>query len=209
MRRLIALLSLALSLLFVCVGVHAQAADQSLLKSALDQLASHPQVRADFEQKRENPALATPQVSRGKLLFVIGHGMLWQTTDPYQETLALTGARTARVDDQGHLQTVRNGDRGVAQVSQMLQGMLAGKPDEALRQFNVQAEGTPAKWTLRFTPKQARMARVLTSITLDGGQFLDGIGIALQSGENTAIRFSNTRAAGSLSELEQRALGSP
>jgi hypothetical protein len=209
MRRLTALLSLALPLLFVCVGIHAQAADQSLLKSALDQLASHPQVRADFEQKRENPALATPQVSRGKLLFVIGHGMLWQTTDPYQETLALTGARTARVDDQGHLQTVRNGDRGVAQVSQMLQGMLAGKPDEALRQFNVQAEGTPAKWTLRFTPKQARMARVLTSITLDGGQFLDGIGIALQSGENTAIRFSNTRAAGSLSELEQRALGSP
>jgi len=209
MRRLTALLSLALPLLFVCVEVHAQAADQSLLKSALDQLASHPQVRADFEQKRENPALATPQVSRGKLLFVIGHGMLWQTTDPYQETLALTGARTARVDDQGHLQTVRNGDRGVAQVSQMLQGMLAGKPDEALRQFNVQAEGTPAKWTLRFTPKQARMARVLTSITLDGGQFLDGIGIALQSGENTAIRFSNTRAAGSLSELEQRALGSP
>lgn len=209
MRRLTALLSLALPLLFVCVGVHAQAAGQSLLKSALDQLASHPQVRADFEQKRENPALATPQVSRGKLLFVIGHGMLWQTTDPYQETLALTGARTARVDDQGHLQTVRNGDRGVAQVSQMLQGMLAGKPDEALRQFNVQAEGTPAKWTLRFTPKQARMARVLTSITLDGGQFLDGIGIALQSGEKTAIRFSNTRAAGSLSELEQRALGSP
>jgi outer membrane lipoprotein-sorting protein len=205
MRRLIALLFL----LFVCLGVHAQTADQSLLKSALDQLASHPQVRADFEQKRENPALATPQISRGKLLFVIGHGMLWQTTDPYQETLALTGARTARVDDQGHLQTVRNGDRGVAQVSQMLQGMLAGKPDEALRQFNVQAEGTPAKWTLRFTPKQARMARVLTSITLDGGQFLDGIDIALQSGENTAIRFSNTRAAGSLSELEQRALGSP
>lgn len=205
MRRLIALCSL----LVACLGVHAQAADQGLLKSALDQLASHPQVRAEFEQKRENPALATPQVSRGKLLFVIGHGMLWQTTDPYQETLALTGTRTARVDDQGHLQTVRNGDRGVAQVSQMLQGMLAGKPDEALRQFNVQAEGTPAKWTLRFTPKQSRMARVLTSITLDGGQFLDGIGIALQNGENTAIRFSNTRAAGSLSELEQRALGSP
>jgi outer membrane lipoprotein-sorting protein len=205
MRRLTVLFCL----LFVCLGVHAQASDPTLLKSALDQLASHPQVRADFEQKRDNPALATPQISRGKLLFVIGHGMLWQTTDPYQETLALTGARTARVDDQGHLQTVRNGDRGVAQVSQMLQGMLAGKPDEALRQFNVQAEGTPAKWTLRFTPKQARMARVLTSITLDGGQFLDGIGIALQSGENTAIRFSNTRAAGSLSELEQRALGCP
>ena len=205
MRRLIALFAL----LAVCLGAHAQAGDQNLLKSALDQLASHPQVRADFEQKRENPALATPQVSRGKLLFVIGHGMLWQTTDPYQETLALTGTRTARVDDQGHLQTVRNGDRGVAQVSQMLQGMLAGKPDEALRQFNVQAQGTPAKWTLRFTPKQARMARVLTSITLDGDQFLEGIAIALQGGENTTIRFSNTRVAGPLSELEQRALGSP
>ncbi|HEY9133780.1 MAG TPA: outer membrane lipoprotein carrier protein LolA [Dyella sp.] len=205
MRRLFALFAL----LCACVGLHAQAADSALLKNVLDQLASHPQVRADFEQRRENPALAAPQISRGKLLFVVGQGMLWQTQDPFQETLALTGSRTARVDEQGRLQTVRSGDRGVAQVSQMLQGMLAGKPDEALRQFDVHAEGTPGQWTLRFTPKQARMARVLTSIALEGGPFLDGIDIVLQSGERTQIRFSHTREAGSLSQLEQRALGSP
>lgn len=205
MRRLFVLFALLCS----CAGLHAQAANTGLLKSVLDQLAGHPQVRADFEQRRENPALATPQISRGKLLFVVGHGMLWQTQEPFQETLALTGARTARVDEQGRLQTVRGSERGVAQVSQMLQGMLAGKPDDALRQFDVQAEGTPAQWTLRFSPKQARMARVLTGITLEGGQFLDSIDIALQSGERTQIRFSNTREAGSLNELEQHALGSP
>jgi hypothetical protein len=205
MRRLFVLFALLCS----CASLHAQAANAGLLKSVLDQLAGHPQVRADFEQRRENPALATPQISRGKLLFVVGHGMLWQTQEPFQETLALTGARTARVDEQGRLQTVRGGERGVAQVSQMLQGMLAGKPDDALRQFDVHAEGTPAQWTLRFSPKQARMARVLTGITLEGGQFLDGIDIALQSGERTQIRFSNTREAGSLNELEQHALGSP
>ncbi|HEX7816157.1 outer membrane lipoprotein carrier protein LolA [Dyella sp.] len=205
MRRLIALLTL----LIAACALHAQAQDPALLKQVLDQLASHPQVRANFQQTRENPALAAPQVSQGKLLFVIGHGMLWQTTAPYQDTLALTGSRTARVDDKGQLQTVRNGDRGVAQVSQMLQGMLAGKPDEALRQFNVDAQGTSTQWTLRFTPKQARMARVLTAITLNGGQFLEGIDIALHSGEQTHIRFSDTRKAGALSALEQHALGNP
>ena len=195
------------SLCLASLGLHAQ--DNALLEQVLAKLGSHPAVRADFEQTRSNPALAAPQVSRGKLLFVIGHGMLWQTTDPYRDTLALTGSRTQRVDDQGQLQTVRNGDRGVAQVSQMLQGMLAGKPDDALRQFHVEADGTMAKWTLRFTPKQARMARVLQSISLEGGEFLDGIDIALASGEQTRIVFTQTRPAGPLDSLEKQGLGTP
>jgi hypothetical protein len=202
MRRLIA----SLLCLFAC-GLHAQ--DTGLLQQVLTGLAAHPRVRADFTQTRENPALAQPQQSRGQLLFVTGQGMLWQVTEPYRETLALTGTRTARVNEQGQLQVVRNGDRGVAQVSQMLQAMLAGQPDEALRQFQVEARGSTADWRLRFTPRQERMARVLSAIELSGGAFLQGIEVDMQGGERTQIRFSGTRDADALSPLETRALGMP
>jgi outer membrane lipoprotein-sorting protein len=202
MRRLMAAL-----LCLVTFGAPAQESD--LLKHALAELGTHPSVRADFTQSRENPAFAQPQLSQGQLVFVAGHGMLWQVTQPYRETLALTGSRTARIDEKGVLQVIRNGDRGVAQVSQMLQSMLAGKPEDALRQFDVQARGTAAHWTLRFTPKQERMARVLGAIELDGDQFLQGIRIEMQNGENTQIRFAETRDAGALSPLELRALGMP
>lgn len=194
---------------FIGSGAHAQANDPALLKTVLAQLSSHASVRAEFTQSRENPALAQPQISRGQLLFVIGHGMLWQTHEPYAETLALTGTRTARIDAQGQLQTVRGGERGVSQVSQMLQSMLAGKPDDALRQFDIQTQGTPSQWVLRFVPKQSRMARVLSGIELDGGSFLQGIRVDLQNGETTRIRFTDTRDAGTLSALETRALAIP
>ncbi|WP_130620043.1 LolA family protein [Dyella amyloliquefaciens] len=188
-------------------GLHAQETD--LLRQVLAELAAHPRVRADFTQSRENPALAQPQLSQGQLLFVSGNGMLWQVTQPYRETLALTGTRTARIDDHGHLQVVRNGDRGVAQVSQMLQSMLAGQPEEALRQFDVEARGSTSQWSLRFTPRQQRMARVLSAIELSGNEFLQGIDVEMQGGERTQIRFSGTRDAGTLSALEARALGVP
>lgn len=201
MRRLIILL------LLCCVAPFACAQD-ALLQSVLTELGKHAAVRADFVQTRENPALDKPQVSEGRLLFVLGHGMLWQTTSPYRETLALTGTRTARIDADGNAHAM-HGDRGVSQVSQMLQGMLGGKPDEALRQFTVEASGTPAQWTLRFVPKQARVARVLGSITLTGNDYLQGIAIAMQDGANTTIRFAHTRDAGPPSALERRALDLP
>jgi outer membrane lipoprotein-sorting protein len=200
---------LMLWLLLCCLAPFARAqADDALLQNVLAELGKHAAVRADFTQTRSNPALDKPQVSEGRLLFVLGHGMLWQTTAPYQETLALTGNRSARINADGHATAMR-GDRGVSQVSQMLQGLLGGKLDEAQRQFNVEASGTPAQWTLRFTPKQQRMARVLGNITLHGDDYLQGITIAMQDGSDTAIRFDHTRDAGPLAALEKRALGLP
>ena len=203
MRRLMILLLLCL----VAPFAHAQT-DDTLLQNVLAELGRHAAVRADFTQTRSNPALARPQVSSGRLLFVLGHGMLWQTESPYQETLALSGDRTARIDADGTARPMR-GERGISQVSQMLQGMLGGKLDEALRQFKVEASGTPARWTLHFVPKQARMARVLGSIELQGDTYLQGITIAMQDGTRTEIRFAQTRDAGAPTALERRALGLP
>ena len=209
MRRLI--VQVFLSCLLLCgagFAAHAATPDGALLQQVLAELGRHQAVRADFVQTRANPALAQPQVSRGQLLFVLGHGMLWQTRSPYAETLALTGKHAARIDAQGDAHPMRDA-RGVDRISQMLQSMLSGKLDEVLRQFDVAASGTPARWTLRFTPKQERVARVLGSITLDGDAFLEGIRIAMHDGGSTDIRFAHTRDAGPLSALERRALGLP
>ena len=195
-------------LLFVCTGAHAQAAAPDLLHSILNQLSQHTAIRANFTQQRQSPALTQPQTSSGQLLFVTGHGMLWQVQQPYQQTLALTGTRTLRIDADGRLQPVRN-ERGVSQVSQMLQGMLTGQLDEVTRQFDVRADGSAAQWNVRFTPKQSRVAQVLKGIELDGDKYLQRIRIDMQDGTQTDIQMSDTRDAGSLSALEKHALGLP
>ncbi|WP_448096967.1 LolA family protein [Luteibacter yeojuensis] len=202
MRRLI-----ALATLFCAFAVQAQA--PTLVDGILSQLARHTQVRATFIQGRENPALAEPQVSHGDLLFVVGHGMLWHTRAPFDDTLVLTASDTSRLNAQGKLERVRDGNRGVSQVSAMLQSLLAGQSAEAMRQFSITAEGTPAHWTLRFVPRQARMARVLAGITLGGDAFLQSIEVDLANGERTHITFSDTRDAGPLTLLEAKVLGVP
>jgi outer membrane lipoprotein-sorting protein len=202
MRRLIAFFAL------LCVfAAHAQT--PTLTDDILGHLAKHPQVRADFTQSRENPALAEPQLSHGDLLFVIGHGMVWHTRDPFEDTLVFTSGDTSRLNAQGKLERVRDGNRGVSQVSGMLQSLLAGKSDEAMRQFTISAEGTPAHWTLHFVPRQARVAKVLAGITLKGDDFLQSIEVNLASGERTLITFANTHDAGSLTLVEAKVLGIP
>jgi outer membrane lipoprotein-sorting protein len=204
MRRLIPLFAL-----LCAFAAHAQSATPSLVDDVLGHLARHPQVRADFTQSRENPALAEPQVSKGDLLFVIGHGMVWHTRDPFEDTLVLTSGNTARLNAQGKLERVRDGNRGVSQVSGMLQSLLAGKSDEAMRQFTITADGTTDHWTLHFVPRQARVAKVLAGITLTGDAFLQSIEVALASGERTLITFANTKDASSLTPVEAKVLGVP
>ena len=193
-------------LLLVCFNAHAQSND--LLHTILNQLSQHTAVRAAFTQQRQNPAFTQPQTSSGQLLFVTGHGMLWQVQQPYQQTLALTGTRTVRIDADGRTQPVRS-ERGVSQISQMLQGMLSGQLDAVTRQFDVHADGNASRWNLRFTPKQARVAQVLKGIQLDGGVFLERIRIDMQDGTQTDIQMTDTRDAGALSTLEKQALGLP
>jgi outer membrane lipoprotein-sorting protein len=202
MRRLIALFAL----LCAATAAHAQAVPP-LVDDILAHLGKHQQVRAEFTQSRANPDLAEPQVSKGDLLFVVGKGMIWHTREPFEDTLVLTSGDARRLNAQGKLERVRDGNRGVSQVSGMLQGMLAGKADEAARQFTITAEGTVDNWTLHFVPKQARVARVLAGITLKGDAFLEGIEVNLASGEKTTITFANTRDAGELSAQEAQVLG--
>ncbi|HET8899753.1 MAG TPA: outer membrane lipoprotein carrier protein LolA, partial [Rhodanobacteraceae bacterium] len=64
-------------------------------------------------------------------------------------------------------------------------------------------------WTLRFTPKQERVARMLGSIELSGGEFLGRIRIQMQDGAVTDIQLEQTRIADELSALERNALGLP
>ncbi|QRN54737.1 LolA family protein [Dyella caseinilytica] len=205
----------------IAVSVHAQSialsqeqdakqagTSSDLLHDVLAQLRQHPSVRANFTQQRTNPALTQPQNSSGQLLFVAGHGMLWQIQQPYQQTLALTGSKTVSIDAAGHAQAVRN-ERGVSQIAQMLQAMLAGQIDPVLRQFSVAADGNTLQWTLRFTPKQARVAQVLRGIRLEGGAFLQGIHIDMQDGTQTDIRMTETRDGRALTALEEQALGLP
>jgi outer membrane lipoprotein-sorting protein len=207
MSRLISVVLLCLLACGVSSAAGVDKPDQALFNKVMAALSQHASVRADFTQTRANPALAKPQQSSGKLLFVLGHGMLWQTTAPFTEALALTGSHTLRLGPQGFVR-VREA-RGVSQVSQMLQSLLAGKPDDVLRAFKVRASGSVDQWTLRFTPKEARVARVLGSITLTGDAFLQGIRIDMHDGSSTDIRFSHTRDAGPLYALEKRALDLP
>nr|WP_063572330.1 outer membrane lipoprotein carrier protein LolA [Luteibacter rhizovicinus] len=202
MRRLITFFAL-----LCAFAAHAQS--PALTDDVLGHLAKHPQVRAEFTQSRENPALAEPQLSHGDLIFVIGHGMVWHTRDPFEDTLVFTSGDTSRLNAQGKLERVRDGNRGVSQVSGMLQSLLAGKSDDAARQFTISADGTPEHWTLHFVPRQARVAKVLAGITLKGDAFLQSIEVNLASGERTLITFANTRDAGSLTPVESKVLGIP
>ena len=142
MSRLISVVLLCLLWCGASVAASTDKPDQALLNDIMTALSQHASVRADFTQTRANPALATPQQSSGKLLFVLGHGMLWQTTEPFTESLALTGSHTSRLGPRG-FERVREA-RGMSQVSQMLQSLLAGQARR--RAARLQRRARRARW---------------------------------------------------------------
>lgn len=198
----------AVALLALALLAPPVAAATPLLDQVLQQLSAHKAVRADFVQTRSDPALARPQVSRGRLLFVLDRGMLWQVTSPYARTLLLGMHRSALLGSNGEMRPLQGGGR-VGRVAHMLQSMLDGHVDRVQRQFTITASGTPGDWTLRFVPRDARVAHVLDAIELQGGAFLGAIRVRMHDGGATDIALSHVSEARQFGSLERHALDLP
>jgi len=182
-------------------------ADAALVARIAAQWAAKGSVRAQFRQTQTLAALSAPLVSTGALVFVRDRGVIWRTDTPYRVTYVIGDAGVTKLDASGH-RSVRGASRGgVAQVSQMMRAMLGGDLSALYSQFDVRAEGTPARWRLLLTPNQPQLAQAIKSLRMEGGAFLQTIEMTAANGDTTRIDFSDSERIDALSPAELAVFG--
>lgn len=185
----------------------AAGAQAGLVARIAAQLAHHQGVRAQFRQTQALAALSAPLVSTGTLVFVRDRGVIWQTQTPYRVTYVIGDASVEKIDANGVRTTQGRSRGGIAQVSQMMRAMLGGDLSALYSQFDVAAEGTPAKWRLLLTPNQPQLAQAVKSLRMEGGTFLNTLEITSANGDTTRIEFSGSEGVDSLPSAESALFG--
>lgn len=162
-RRHACILALGLGSL---APVWAQAWTPSTLMQAL---ATHKSAKATFVERKYLAVLDQPVESRGELSFTAPDRLEKRTLSPRPESLVLQGD-TLTVDDANkrHMTLSLNSSPEAAAFVESIRGTLAGDLAALRRYYSLELNGSEARWKLLLVPQQARMAKLVSRIRMEG-----------------------------------------
>ena len=187
--------SCVLALVVWGASVTAAADAEKSLSDIRKLLTVNSMVCGDFTQSKSLRALTRPLVSRGRLVFVAGKGVLWQVTEPFATQVLVKSDALIKWDDNGVPHQVNFGQTPIFHaLSQVFLAAFAGDIDRLQEPFKLQTNSNQSNWQLTLTPRDPNFSAIITSIKVSGDRFVNEILIAEERGDNTHIRFSGVTA---------------
>lgn len=173
-------------------GAIVSAQGDAALTQIQKMVARPPVMCGEFEQQKALVGLKKPVKSTGRFCAVAGKGVLWNTLTPFASTLKLS--REEIVQSQGDRVTSRLSAREeptVGVISDLLFSVLAGDFARLKSGFKIDATAQSAAWNAKLVPKESGMRRVISTIELGGGEFVQKLTMTEASGDRTVITFAN------------------
>ncbi len=122
-----------------------------------------------FKEIRFSALLEQPLVVSGELRYVAADHLERLVTEPYKERTTIRGESVRVERDREKLRTFAlNRAPELKGLLMAFSGLLAGEPDAVLRHFEVNAEGMQDTWSMRLTPRDARVQKQLTELRMIG-----------------------------------------
>lgn len=180
-------------------------AQVNTMEELQQQLAQHPIVRGDFEQKRTLAMFDQPLTSTGQFTLDKTHGLLWQQDVPFTVQLVLTKDKLRQTFADQPAQVITAKDNPMAfYFSHIFLAVFHGDTDQLKQQFDMTFKADNGQWTLALTPKAAPLNAVFDTITLGGKSDLERLTLQEIRGDKTDILFSNqSYQPESLTDAEQ------
>ncbi|MCV9878893.1 LolA family protein [Brenneria izbisi] len=177
------------------------------LEELQQRFSSQPVVRAEFTQQREIKGMAKPLKSSGQLLIAQDKGLWWHQATPFPLTMVLDDKRMVQVMNGQSPQIVTaESNPQMFQFNHLLRALF--QADRRVLEQNFAIDFTDREnqqWRLVLTPKTSPLDKLFNTITLNGGEFLDGIVLDDRQGDMTRITLSNQRLTPrTLSDDEQQ-----
>lgn len=122
-----------------------------------------------FKEIRFSALLDHPLIVSGELKYVAADHLERLVTDPYKERTTIRGESVRVERDREKLRTFAlNRAPELKGILMAFSGLLAGELEAVERHFDVSAEGTRENWSMRLTPRDARVSKQLTELRMIG-----------------------------------------
>ena len=171
------------------------------LQQLSEQLAKPQVIHGQFVQEKHLRALPKPLTSTGTFVLAKDHGLLWQLKTPLQQDYRITAQGIARRSSNGW--QMLPGKSAGAEQNRLFLAVLQGDSSGLQRDFELQLQGEPDRWTLTLTPRSLLLKQVFNRITIDGGELVQRIELQETQGDSTLLRMQDSVSNQALSDAEQ------
>ncbi|WP_426106962.1 outer membrane lipoprotein carrier protein LolA [Pseudomonas sp. TWR1-1-3] len=171
------------------------------LQQLSEQLAKPQVIHGDFIQEKHLRALPKPLTSTGTFVLAKDHGLLWQLKTPLQQDYRINAQGIARRD--GTQWQMLPGKSAGAEQNRLFLAVLQGDSSGLQRDFDLQLQGEPSRWTLTLTPRSLLLKQVFTRINIEGGELVQRIELQEAQGDSTLLKMPNSVGNQPLSDAEQ------
>lgn len=159
--------AIAAAFLFLFASA-ADAADWTL-PQLLQLLAQNKSGRATFVEKKFIGIIDKPVLSSGELAFTAPDTLEKRTLKPKPETLWLAGDRLSMEQPGKPRLTVSLQDHPeIAAFVDSIRGTLAGDLAALEKSYRLELTGTAQEWLLVLVPKQARLLKIVSRLSISG-----------------------------------------
>ena len=159
---------------------------------------------ADYALEKKTPAVSARLASKGRLVINKDLGLLWITTEPFEDAIGFSKNKTGAMDDNGHW-TVKE-SRAAKRALEITRQFLDADPDEVSNHFFLTPSGTPSHWELVVTPKGGSAAQFISEMLISGDEHIKRLQIVQTDGTITRIEFTNVNPAPTISADDLRLL---
>jgi outer membrane lipoprotein-sorting protein len=199
---LVAVLSLAVA----SVPATAQAEDGAAaaekrevvdLDSLLRGCAKMPGMTARFAEAKQIALLSVPLHSAGTVYFARGRGLVRHTTEPAKQSVLVTDKEVVLWDGKATRRMNLASSSAVETFARAFALILAADRPALEKRFDLRFRtGEAGAWSLALTPKAAELARVISSIELEGrGLVLSVLRVREANGDLSTTRFTDVDVA--------------
>jgi hypothetical protein len=190
-----ALRTLAIAIIAAASAMTASAKADEPLSLIRHLLLQNSIICADFEQHKSLRALNRPLVSRGKLRFLAGTGILWQVQEPIPTRVLIKNDALVKWDEENKPHRLSVGQTPIFQaLSDVFAAVFSGEMEGLRDAFEVEPEINDPNWRLTLTPRDKSLSAIISAIRLAGGRFIEELIIEERRGDQTLIQFSNVTA---------------
>ncbi|WP_288393073.1 outer membrane lipoprotein carrier protein LolA [uncultured Herbaspirillum sp.] len=196
-------LTLAATLLAALPAAHAGAPVQQIQAT----LAKPAVMCGRFDQTKQLTGIKKPLQANGRFCVVKGRGILWQTLQPFPNTLRITREAIVQIQD-GRVAMKLDAQQEpvVKMINSVLFSLLAGDLSQLDNLFELDGTLRDGYWQVALKARQPALAKAIGDISLAGAAYVDKVSMKETSGDRTDLSFSGIKTGEGAMTPEERAL---
>jgi Outer membrane lipoprotein carrier protein LolA-like len=145
-----------------------------------------------FDQQKQLVGLKKPIVANGRFCVVADRGVLWRTLQPFPNTLRLTREEIVQFrEDRVAMRLDAKQEPAVRMINGVLFAVLAGDLSQLQALFEIDGNIQGNSWSVAVKARDPSIAKVISSIALQGDAYVKGVVLMEANGDRTAITFSS------------------